>query len=282
MKNPDRNPVLLHAIVALVSIASCVLALVMGFSWLVAGSFALSVFSAAVLVEMGRLIRSNQAKLKEFHHDAMRSIEQEGVQTRHWMGLIHLLSPRAPLPEMRGLSTRPDLLAELTREIIARKPRLILEFGTGISTLIMGYALQKAGSGRIVSLEENEPWASLSRAQVALHGLGDVVEIRSAPLANLELKGATYAWYDLKSYADLEHIDMVFVDGPYVCKNRYCALPTTVERLSPSATILTDDARDPDFSAALKRWHAEFPEFAQTEVATLRGTARLQRTSTST
>lgn len=53
--------------------------------------------------------------------------------------------------------------------IRANRPTRILEYGSGISTLVMALALEQNGEGRLVSIEPSEEWADSTRAALPAH-----------------------------------------------------------------------------------------------------------------
>lgn len=99
--------------------------------------------------------------------------------------LFHHVTPRAPMPPSGG----PVPLLDLLHLIRTRRPRLVLELGSGPSTVWMAYAVEEAG-GRIVALDHDAERAARTRAALATHRLAGVAEIREAPLEALgDLRG---------------------------------------------------------------------------------------------
>ncbi len=77
---------------------------------------------------------------KEFHWEAKW---QHDFTTR----LYPKLRPRRPLPLWVRYMARPEVLELLWQLIVERRPARVLELGSGMSTLVMSYALETAGGG---------------------------------------------------------------------------------------------------------------------------------------
>jgi predicted O-methyltransferase YrrM len=171
---------------------------------------------------------------------------------------------------MRGWAVSPDFATIVAAAIRDRHPNVVVELGSGVSTLIMGYCLDDLGQGRLISIEHDEAHAARSRDAVARHGLGHVVTIAHAPLADVEVDGRTYRWYKLPELPD--RIDVLIVDGPPATHDpqaRYPALPLLMDRLRDAALILVDDGARRGEREMVARWAERFPlvtvEFQATE-----------------
>jgi predicted O-methyltransferase YrrM len=185
-------------------------------------------------------------------------------QSREIEALIQLFqtfTPRAPMPSSGDYALNPTDLLDLLHLIRLRKPHLIVELGSGTSSVWIGYALEKIG-GRLISLEHDAEYAEKTRAMLFAHGLTGVVEVRDAPLSPLAIDGKTYQWYDTGKLADVRGIDLLLVDGPPEATGpdaRFPALHVLEQRLSGHATVVCDDAHRRDEQAALLRWTETFP-----------------------
>lgn len=178
------------------------------------------------------------------------------AQVEALIGLYGLFDVRAPVPASRGYAASPDLCLELVRQVYTRRPALVVECGPGLSSLWLGYALQKTGAGRLVSVEHQAPFRERTADLVRLHGLDDVVEIRLAPLEPVNGQ----PWYAPAAFADLDRIDLLLVDGPPGTTGplaRLPAVPVLRDRLAPGALIVVDDYERADEQAAVERWLAE-------------------------
>src|SRR5215203_2800261 len=83
--------------------------------------------------------------------------------------LTKCLPLRHPLPPMRGASVSPDLALLLHELVQTHEPALVVELGGGVSTLILGYALESAGTGRLIAFEHDAAQARRTAALVRRH-----------------------------------------------------------------------------------------------------------------
>ncbi|HZL04081.1 MAG TPA: hypothetical protein VFE45_01440, partial [Coriobacteriia bacterium] len=77
------------------------------------------------------------------------SIWRHYQQVEALIGLYETLDIGLPLPPMRGWPASPDFARELACVIAETRPQTIVEIGSGVSTLVAGYALKKNGMGRV-------------------------------------------------------------------------------------------------------------------------------------
>lgn len=192
--------------------------------------------------------------------DLMRMFRQlEALQNLH-----AIVDIDQPLPSSRVWAASPDLLLYMVDLVGRRRPELIVECGSGLSTLWYAFALRRNGiPGGVVSLEHLESYAEQTRELVARHGVADLVDVRWTPLESYRLDGETYSWYERKGWSDLSDIDLLFVDGPPADTNphaRYPALPLLLDRLSPNGAVLLDDLVREDERETLESWQSTYPE----------------------
>ena len=200
-------------------------------------------------------------ELKPGVHD-LRAVPREIEAS---VQLFQGFTPRAPMPSSGGFALNPTDLLEVLHLIRTRKPRLVLELGSGTSSVWIGYVLEKTG-GRLVSLDHDAGYARQTRAALAAHGLSKVVEVRDAPLTPATIDGRDYPWYDPESLADLTDIDFVLIDGPPErtgADARYPAMHMIEKRLADRATVVFDDAGRKDEQAALAAWTERFDGLAR-------------------
>ncbi len=212
---------------------------------------------------------------------------------RHWQGhdeieyrqvealanLHSLLRPTAPLPSTRGWAASPDVLLYLAQDILTRRPTVVVEFGSGTSSVVMGLALVQAGGGRLVSFDHDEQWAQRTRDVVAAHGLGDVVTVAHAPLtptgsSNADAKGRHPTWYGGVEVPD--GVGLVFVDGPPSTRDPHARQPVLAAvrpHLLPGAKVVLDDADRSGEREIVRRWCAADQTLTSTHLPAEKGIA---------
>lgn len=241
-------------------------------------SIGLTVAAFAALIFAGLIFAL--ALLYRKINESMRAGEDRYRQVEELFSLYHSYKFRAPLPALRGWALSPDV-ANILLDIITReKPRKILDLGSGSSTLLMAYALEKNGSGTVVGIDHEAGYAEKSRALLKAHGLEKTASVKVAPLSDVEVPTGKWRWYDSAFLRDIGEIDLVFVDGPPDRSHflaRYPALPLLMPHLSSHAIIVIDDAFSPAEKEMVKRWLAEYSEFAAEKFTTEKGTVVLRR-----
>ena len=157
-------------------------------------------------------------------------------QTEAMQQLLSLLKFSAPIPPTRSWAASPDLLLTLAQLVRTHNPKLVVELGSGVSTLVVA----KAGAKKVISLDNSAEFAGKTREILKEHKVRGV-EIRVAEL-KAHISGVD--WYDTALIKDLKRIDLLIVDGPPGSKNPEARMPARAEfitKLSPKAVIVIDD-----------------------------------------
>ncbi|QSB14247.1 class I SAM-dependent methyltransferase [Natronosporangium hydrolyticum] len=231
-----------------------------------------------LLRELADARKAEAAAVKRLSHHLVRHQRDQTREVEALLQLFQELTPRAPMPSSGHWALNPTELLQLWSVVSEARPKLVLELGSGTSSVWLGYAVERVG-GRLVSVEHDAAYAEQSRAQLARHGLTGTAEVRVAPLREVQLSGETYTWYAPEAFADLSDIDLVSVDGPPGATGpqaRYPAVPMLAERLSPDAVVLLDDADRDDEQEIIRRW-CDLPPGLVQAPATLGHIAVLRR-----
>jgi predicted O-methyltransferase YrrM len=121
------------------------------------------------------------------------------------------------------------------------RARTIVEFGTsfGVSTLHLGAALRDNGGGRLIGTELESTKVAQARANIAMAGLDDLIEIRAGDVLETLAKNLP------------ESVDLVLLDG---AKGLYSKVLSLLEpRLRPGALIIADNADwSPEYLARVR------------------------------
>ena len=187
----------------------------------------------------------------------------------------------APVPPLRGWAVSPDALLLLVGELLRSRPALVVECGSGSSTLWLALAIKQHGlATRIVSLEHDPAFKLQTEQLLERHGVDALAEVRLAPLVQSGLTNHETPWYDQSATDDLVGIGLLFIDGPPEATGplaRYPALPLLFDRLTPDAVVLLDDAGRQGERSAVASWLDAFPDLEAEHIQSEKGTAILRR-----
>lgn len=167
------------------------------------------------------------------------------------------------LPPTRKWAASPDILKQLSTYALQARPKLIVECGSGVSTIVLARCVQVNGEGHVYTLEHSPEAAQQTRRNLAQHGLEGYVTVLEAPLRQYELGGQSWSWYSLEGLPD-NGIDLLFIDGPPAATQslaRYPAGPLLLSRLTPGAAAFLDDANRGDEKQIVERWARDFPAY---------------------
>ena len=173
------------------------------------------------------------------------------------------IQTRRPLPLWETRMARPELLAAVWKFVVEERPCLALELGSGLSTLVIAYALEEVGEGEVISLEDHRGYAARTRRLLSEHGLSDYAQVLDAPLAAIRIDGEKHYWYSTEGLPGDMAIDLLLIDGPGTSLagvTRYPSLPVLRRFLAKDALVIVDDVDRPRDQANINRWRTEFPE----------------------
>ena len=215
-----------------------------------------------------KLLRSLHSKLSKNTSTLARDIAKISAdtkknsmiayrQTEAFIQLTQLLDFKTSIPPTRSWAASPDLLLTIADTIRKYRPGLVVELGSGVSTLVAA----KSGARKVISIDNSEEFGAKTVAMIKEHRARGV-EVRIAPLQPYA-NGST--WYDTSKIKDLKKIDLLIIDGPPGSKNpeaRYPALAELKDKLSANAVVIIDDVHREgerklaeDFAKALPNHH---------------------------
>jgi predicted O-methyltransferase YrrM len=113
--------------------------------------------------------------------------------------LLSLLKFSAPIPPTRSWAASPDLLLTLAQLVRTHNPKLVVELGSGVSTLVVA----KAGAKKVISIDNSEEFAGKTKDMLKEH------KVRGVDIRVAELKAhiSGVEWYDTAAISDLKRID---------------------------------------------------------------------------
>lgn len=231
-------------------------------------------------------------KIRAFHHLMVAEVgrrlpallvSEVRKAVRHFEDLLGLsleLELAHSLP-VTLWTMQPDVLRELTLYVRQTKPALIVECGSGVSTVVLARCAQLNKVGHVYSLEHLPEYAAWTTHELARHGLTTFSSVLIAPLQPYEFHGERWPWYMLDGLP-ASGIDLLVIDGPPGGTRplaRYPAGPLLFGRLSPQAVVFLDDTNRNDERQILKRWAQEFPAFRHEPKPTEQGCVILRKES---
>lgn len=213
-------------------------------------------------------LNQSNAKMVESIKRAQEKVEHNNYrQLESLLWLKSRMLPGLQLPPLRTWAASPDVLLALHEYIVEAKPRLVLELGSGASSIVIADALKQNGEGTLVTLEHSEYYGDITKGNLDRFGLGSFVDIRISALVEWsgeqlesESEGPNY-WYSSTSVSDLSEIDLLFVDGPpgTTCPfARYPAMPALIDRLSADAQVWVDDSLREEEQSICKNWAKKY------------------------
>jgi hypothetical protein len=152
-----------------------------------------------------------------------------------------------------SFAMRPAAIVGVLSDIAMFERRVVVECGSGNSTVYVARLLAQRGEGHVTTLDHDEHWARMTAATLEREALTRWATVVHAPLR--------HGWYDTQLVPDVSGIDLLVVDGPPSgradnLQARSPALDHFAARLARDATIVLDDARRRGERQTLARWTA--------------------------
>lgn len=157
-----------------------------------------------------------------------------------------------PLLPFNSSSLRPFCLAYILNEILINKRKKILEFGSGLSTILIARLIKKNNLDlEFYSFEHDGAWADYIDENLSKEGLTSCVKLIKAPLKAVSTDLGEINWYDSETvYKKIKEIkfDLLIIDGPpayldVIKYSRYPAMFLLKKNLAKDYCILLDDAQ---------------------------------------
>ena len=168
--------------------------------------------------------------------------------------------PLDALPHTGSWKADVGLLTFLTDHILREKPKVVVEFSAGASSLIIAKALEVARveDPVFISFEQHPDFCAKTSAWLAEFGLKS--DIRVAPL-KASPGGWPGLWYDHDPLPD--GIDLMLIDGPHWAIHPFTrgAAASEFGKIAPGGTVMLDDAARPGERIVARRWRRQWPNF---------------------
>lgn len=174
--------------------------------------------------------------------------------------LLHKIFPAKTILSFTPFSLNPNTILHIINEIQINNRKNIIEFGSGISTIILAKFIKDNNlNTKIVSIEDNKGWYDYIKSELIKYDLDEIVSLNYIPL--LEEEGIT-CWYNKKNVSEIvlnKKFDLILVDGPsggLGKKARKPALEVIINSLNESFIIFLDDIRRKDEREIINNWES--------------------------
>ncbi len=214
---------------------------------------------------------------KDLEGAVKKEILNATQQLEAYLGVQNFLNHGERIPSMHGWPISPDFALYLIELIDSNDYDLIIEFGSGTSTVVMAKALARIAPRRQgkpkplqVAFEHLEQYHAQTHANLQQVGLADAVQLTLTPLEPYRApNGHTYSYYDChRTLANLATSLLVsppkvllVVDGPPGITGkhaRYPCLPAVLAHFTNSPIdILLDDYARPDETEIASLWESD-------------------------
>lgn len=249
--------------------------------WLIAASIAFAFATQALLLQifMNRLW-SMQSSIDGISGSIVRNLPSE----LHAMQIILRRFPECSIPTT-SWSMRFSNLLTILDLLDTHQPELVVEFGSGMSTLLVAAWMKENSHGKVVSFDHDRNWANVTRRHLIRESLAGYSEVIDAPLTNVASLGQEGEWYDISNHVEsISQVDLLIVDGPPAGASekrlsRLPALDKLYRTLSSSCIVVLDDANRLGEKEVVLRWTEAFSEFSAMTLQSETGLAVLTRTA---
>lgn len=152
-----------------------------------------------------------------------------------------------------GWALAPDALRLLAALVAELRPRHVVEFGSGVSTLVLAHSAASSGGVEISSVEHDPVYAARTGELLRQHDSEQHVSLHVVPLVARVRAGELHPLYllDRAALASERPADLVLIDGPPAALGGRTGMLYQALDLSQAGTIvLLDDAeRGPEREA---------------------------------
>ena len=161
-----------------------------------------------------------------------------------------------------GMAMDAEAVNFLEEKIRKMKPNLIIEFGSGVSTLCLArFMYELHGDNfklRVISIDQSEEFAIATELLLKKAQLEKVAKVVAVPLRLQDVGGVKASCYDFdllekSTIFNYGKADFVLIDGPFADENltRYGVIPKIRSMVHSNTHFFLDDAlRDKELMVA--------------------------------
>ncbi|MBI4645379.1 MAG: class I SAM-dependent methyltransferase [Bacteroidia bacterium] len=175
------------------------------------------------------------------------------------LSIHQLIELNNSLPIMNDWTISSDFGQVLIKNILSQSNGDVIDIGSGITTILSGYALKKRGNGKVISLEHDTEYFKKTKLLIEEHKLDEIIELYHCPLIEYDINGEKWLWYDIQNIKFSNNIGIIIVDGPpgsIQNMARFPAIPILKKYIGEKTIILLDDGGREDEKKVAETWES--------------------------
>ncbi len=202
-------------------------------------------------------------------------------QVESMLSIHSLTRATIPMPNTGDWAATADLVAQVYKNILVARPKIIVELGSGASSIYISQLIKDQSLDCFLhSIDHSEHYGQETSIKLGEYRLNEFAKVHYAPLKQFPIKGKNWQWYDKQEISKINDIDLLIVDGPitYLQKeSRFPAVPLLWDNLSPGCIIIVDDYKRKDEGTIVKKWLLDYDLELIEEIDSEKGTAVLKK-----
>lgn len=169
--------------------------------------------------------------------------------------------PEGLRPLLGGWALTPSGMLDIAQAISQDAPEVIVECGSGTSTMWIALALRDSGGGHVYALEHEPAFAEETRRRLSSQGLDAYATVVDSPIVEQNGANEIVEWYDVSGINAVDRIDMLVVDGPPQALGdlRKFAVELLSHRFIDGTRIFADDVNRDSERTMITEWIKKFP-----------------------
>ena len=187
----------------------------------------------------------------------------------------------SPFPYTRKMAASPDFLKLIIETILQFKPNLVVELGSGVSSIIISKSLEKNMVGKLISIENDDKYSKITRNNITMENLTEIASVVTSELSMQIIDKKNYMWYNTSFIKNINNkIDLLIIDGPPKITNknaRFPAIPLLKKYFSDNIIIIVDDGNRQDDANTVNSWMNELDNFKIKYIPTEKGAFLLSK-----
>ena len=230
----------------------------------------------AAYSELHLRLQKQAKEITSLKENLKKEIQLSNKRVESLLKIQGYLGGHIPLPTLHGWPISPDLAVFLLQTIEKTHYDIVIEFGSGASTLLISHALRnqrRSSPGRetaFISFDHLEEYFDKTLLLLKDNGVDQEVELILAPLLPLLGRdGVTYPYYDClpalatlsSKFAGKKERILVLVDGPPGSTTKHARYPAlgVLLKTFPNNPIdmILDDFDRAEEEQVVKKWQED-------------------------